>query len=218
MYPWFWYSAFCRGLILFLRALCRSLCRCSCEAWNSYADFLTDCPNVFATFQRGFCSVRFIAGNFLCSLLSRLCTSFTRHHNTHAEFTAMFTLSQLVSLLRLVISLCVFCSSSHMTPLCFVCSLRYVAHDTPPCNHSRSYYNFAPFSEFLCSIFAELSQIFSFPLLLNSRHHSHVPFAGHFRRLVFSLQSKRGINFLRAFHPLLLEHITYSFTALSERS
>lgn len=206
MYPLFWYSAFCRGLILFLRALCRSLCRCSCEAWNSYADFLTDCPNVFATFQRGFCSVRFIAGNFLCSLLSRLCTSFTRHHNTHAEFTAMFTLSQLVSLLRLVISLCVFCNSSHMTPLCFVCSLRYVAHDTPlaitlclttTLRHSRNFFALS---------------------LLNSHHHSHVPFAGHFRRLVFSLQSKRGINFLRAFHPLLLEHITYSFTALSERS
>lgn len=51
------------------------------------------------------------------------------------------------------------------TLLCFVLSLRYVAHDTPPCKLSRFYYNLAPLRENICSILPELSQNFSLLLL-----------------------------------------------------
>ncbi len=62
------------------------------------------------------------------------------------------------------------------TLLCFVRSLRYVAHDIPPCKHFLFCYNVAPLQENLCSILPELSQKYS------------VPFAGNFHGLDFSLQ------------------------------
>ena len=112
-------------------------------------------------------TIYFIVWNFLCSLLLGLClcefhTSFTRHHNTCAEFSAMFLL------LFLIISLCVICGSSHMNPLCL-----YVVYDTilltyHPRKHSRFCYNVVPLRESLCSILPEISQKSSLFLLLNT--------------------------------------------------
>lgn len=81
---WYWVKS--SWIATFLRALCS----CSCEAWNSCAEILTDCTNVFVTFRSTF-SVQKISFAPFCRVVIHSCVRVFRKFLTLPHGRCIFS-------------------------------------------------------------------------------------------------------------------------------
>ena len=205
MYHWFWYSAFCGawyfsyGLCIVVRAKlgtltgkfseiarmplrhfgARFLCRLQCRKFPlfPFAGVIHSGERIMLRrpITAWHSSQTYSTGTYY--RLLELCTSHTRHHDTHTGFSAMS--HTFATFLFALIS---------KFPLRVL--VRNLRHDTLTPSLASS------------SVCLQLCAIL-WKSLLNIRHHSPAPFVGDLCELVFP-SANGALTFLRAFHALLL--------------